>query len=142
MVWNPTGAGSPARAGSSAGRRTLWHPFAMMLAMEPATTVRFATTARALADAARAHGLTVPGFRSPPRLSGVDRTLRRRGASASIAVRVRGRPWADVLTDMVEGIVVANGLSGEAADAARAALAGAAGDELAARRSPPSSRVA
>jgi hypothetical protein len=114
----------------------------MILGMEPATTVRFATTARALAEAARANGLTVPGFRSPPRLSGVDRTLRRRGASASIAVRVRGRPWADVLADMVEGIVVANGLTGEAADTARAALAGAAGDELAARRSPPSSRVA
>lgn len=110
--------------------------------MEPATTLRFATTARALARAARANGLTVPGFRSPPRVNGVDRTLRRRGASASIAVRVRGRPWADVLADMIEGVIVANGLAGAEAAAARTALATAAGDELAARRAPPSSRVA
>jgi hypothetical protein len=110
--------------------------------MEPATTLHFAATARALAQVARARGLTVPGFRSPPRLSGVDRTLRRRGAGASIAVRVRGRPWADVLVDMIEGVVVANGLTGAEAEAARAALASAAGDELAARRTAPSSQVA
>jgi hypothetical protein len=110
--------------------------------MEPATTLRFATTARALARVARARGLTVPGFRSPPRVNGADRTLRRRGASASIAVRVRGRPWTDVLADMIEGVVVANGLTGADADAARDALASAAGDELAARRTTPSSRVA
>jgi len=114
----------------------------MIVVMEPATTVRFATTARALAQAARARGLIVPGFRSPPRVNGADRTLRRRGAGASVAVRVRGRPWADVLTDMIEGVVVANGLTGQDADAARVALSGAAGDELAARRAPPSSRVA
>jgi hypothetical protein len=114
----------------------------MIVTMEPATTVLFATTARALAQAARAEGLTVPGFRSPPRVNGVDRTLRRRGASASIAVRVRGRPWADVRADMIEGIVVANGLTGPAADAARTALSSAAGDELAARRETPSTRVA
>ncbi len=110
--------------------------------MEPATTLQFANTARALANAARANGLAVPGFRSPPRLNGVDRTLRRRGATASIAVRVRGRPWADVLADMIEGVVVANGLAGAEADAARTALSSAAGDELAARRAAPSSRVA
>jgi hypothetical protein len=110
--------------------------------MEPATTLRFAATARALAHEARARGLAVPGFRSPPRVNGVDRTLRRRGASASIAVRVRGRPWADVLVDMIEGVVVANGLTGEPAEATRAALASAAGDELAARRVPSEARVA
>src|SRR6187549_14043 len=114
----------------------------MIIPMEPATTLRFAATARALAQEARARGLAVPGFRSPPRVNGVDRTLRRRGASASIAVRVRGRPWADVLVDMIEGVIVANGLTGEQADAARAALSGAAGDELAARRGPPEARVA
>jgi hypothetical protein len=110
--------------------------------MEPATTLHFATTARILAQAARTRGLTVPGFRSPPRVNGVDRTLRRRGAGASIAVRVRGRPWADVLTDMIEGVIVANGLTGAAAEAEWAALAAAAGDEVAARRAAPSSRVA
>jgi hypothetical protein len=114
----------------------------MINTMEPATTLRFAATARALAQEARARGLAVPGFRSPPRVSGVDRTLRRRGASASVAVRVRGRPWADVLVDMIEGVVVANGLTGEQAEAARAALSSAAGDELAARRLPPEARVA
>src|SRR3954462_3373833 len=110
--------------------------------MEPATTLRFASTARALAHAARANGLVVPGFRSPPRVNGVDRTLRRRGAGASIAVRVRGRPWADVLADMIEGVVGPKGLPGAEPAAARAAWAAAAGDEVAARRAAPSSRVA
>ena len=130
-------------SGRAASRRTLWHPFAMIVGH--GTSHHRSASPPPLAPSPTPPGPTAspsPGFRSPPRLNGVDRTLRRRGASASIAVRVRGRPWADVLADMVEGIVVANGLSGEAADAARAALAGAAGDELAARRSPPSSRVA
>ena len=73
--------------------------------------LRFAVAAKAISDEARAAGLVVPGFRSPPRLTGVDRSLRRRpGATPAVAVRVNGRPIDTVVADMVEGVLVANGL--------------------------------
>jgi hypothetical protein len=85
--------------------------------------VRFAAAARALGDAARAGSLVVPGFRSPPKLSGVDRTIRRRrGGGATISVQLAARPWPAVLGDMVEGVLVANGLSGAEAMRVRTAL--------------------
>lgn len=84
-----------------------------------ATTVRFAAAVRALATASRRMGLAVPAFRSPPRVPGADRTLRRgTDGSAVVAVRRRGRPFAAVLADLVEGVVVVNDLAG--IDAARA----------------------
>src|SRR5215475_6750215 len=97
--------------------------------MEPATTLRFAAAARALTRAARLHGLVAPGFRSPPRLAGVNRSVLRRENNASIAVRVRGRPWQDVVADMVEGLLVVNGLEGASADSARDALNAALTDD-------------
>ena len=88
-----------------------------------ATSLRFAAAARALGHAARRRGLVVPGFRSPPRLPEVDRSLRRRpDGHAMIAIRLRGRPWMAVISDMVEGVVAANGLTGADADGARRAL--------------------
>ena len=88
-----------------------------------ATSLRFAHAARALGDAARARALAVPAFRSPPRLVEVDRTIRRRAdGGATVSVRLRGRPWPAVLGDMVEGVVVANGLSGADAMRVRTAL--------------------
>ena len=87
-----------------------------------ATSLRFAAAARSLAQAARLRGLVVPAFRSPPGIEGVQRTLRRRRGVPSVAVRLKERPWSAVLADMIEGIVVANGLSGAKADRARAAL--------------------
>jgi hypothetical protein len=94
----------------------------MMGGME-ATSIRFASAARTLGDAARRRGLRSPGYRSPPRLPGVERSLRRRGdGGATVAVRVRGRPWAAVLGDMVEGVIVTNGLAGADAMRARTAL--------------------
>ena len=92
--------------------------------MEPATTLRFAATARLLAREVQRRRLRVPGFRSPPRMAGVDRTLRRyqSGTGATIAVRVRGRAWVAVLADMIEGVVVVNALQGSAADELRHAL--------------------
>ncbi|HWH36109.1 MAG TPA: hypothetical protein VNT56_12420 [Acidimicrobiales bacterium] len=80
--------------------------------------------ARRLALAAGSLGLVCPSFRSPPRLAGADRSLRRRapGAPLLVSVRLRGRGRAEVLADMVEGVVVANGLVGEDARRARAAL--------------------
>lgn len=84
--------------------------------------VDFARTARVLAGVARQHGFLSPSFRSPPRLVGVDRSLRRFQSGASVAVAVRNRPWQAVLADMIEGVVVANGLHPPAADRLRAAL--------------------
>jgi len=87
------------------------------------SVLRFAETVRALGLEARRHRLKMPGFRSPPRLHGVDRSVRRRAdGGATIAVVVRGRPWAAVVADMVEGVVVANGLTGKDADQVRSKL--------------------
>ncbi|QGG95962.1 hypothetical protein [Actinomarinicola tropica] len=88
-----------------------------------ASSVRFAHAARSLGEAARGRGLVVPAFRSPPRLVDVDRTIRRRrDGGATVSVRLRGRPWPAVLGDMVEGVVVANGLTGADAMRVRTAL--------------------
>jgi len=83
-------------------------------------SVRFARAARAVAEVARAEGWATPGFRSPPRLAGVERTLRRRpDGGVVVAVRVRGRPWSAVVGDLIEGVVVANGLRGRDAQRCR-----------------------
>lgn len=72
-------------------------------------SLRFAATARALGDAARAQGLTAPAFRSPPRVPGQTRTIRRHAnGSATVAVVVRERPWNAVVADMIDGFVVVN----------------------------------
>jgi hypothetical protein len=89
--------------------------------MEP-TSLRFARIARRLAEAARAQGLRAPTFRSPPRVPGVTRTIRRGSGRATVSVVLRARPWAAVTSDMIEGTIVANGLTGVAADRARATL--------------------
>jgi hypothetical protein len=96
----------------------------MMGSMTSATgAAEFARVARRLADSARALGLVVPGFRSPPRLPGADRTIRRGGAGSSlVAVRSHDRPWAAVVADLIEGVVVANRLDQRTALRARAAL--------------------
>ena len=88
-----------------------------------ATSFRFAAAARALTTAARRAGLASPSFRSPPRLRGATRSLRRRAdGGATVAVTLRDRPWAAVLADMVEGVVAANDLAGVDADRVRAEL--------------------
>ena len=98
--------------------------------MDNAASLRFASAVRVLGPAARARGLEVPGFRSPPRVPGAERTLRRRaGGGATVAVRLHGRPFVAVLADMIEGILVANGLSGTEATRVRTALWDAVADE-------------
>ncbi|MEJ7584310.1 MAG: hypothetical protein WKF43_09545 [Acidimicrobiales bacterium] len=87
-----------------------------------ATSLQFAAAARALGVAARARSLIVPGFRSPPRLADAERTLRRWPGGATVSVRLRGRPFVAVAADMVEGILVANGLQGTQATRVRTAL--------------------
>ena len=91
-----------------------------------ATALAFAQTARRLGTAARAEGLTVPAFRSPPRLQGAVRTVRHYPGGAVISVVLRGRALTDVTADMVEGVVRANRLRGDEAGRARAALRDAA----------------
>lgn len=94
--------------------------------MRDVPVLQFAAAVRALADEARRAGLEVPGFRSPPRLPGADRTLRRRpGGPPAVAVRVTDRDFAAIAADLVEGVVVANGLAGREADRARRRLLGA-----------------
>lgn len=67
-------------------------------------------------------GVVGPSFRCPPRLVGVDRTIRRRRDGAIVSVRMRGRPWPAVVADMIEGVVVANRLEPPRSDRLRAEL--------------------
>ena len=88
-----------------------------------ATSIRFSHAARAMRLVVQQRGLDMPLFRSPPRLQGVQRSLTRRAIGAStVAVRLRQRPWAAVLADMIEGVVVVNALHGGEADELRHAL--------------------
>ena len=89
--------------------------------------LRFADTARRLGAAARAAGLVVPAFRCPPRVPGARRTVRRFPGGSVVSVALKGRSIGEVATDMVEGVLVANKLEGEAAQRFRAALSHAAG---------------
>ena len=93
-----------------------------MAVMDRSSTVRFAHAARRLGAAARAAGLTVPAFRSPPRRPGAPRTIRRLPGGPVVAVALRDRVFAEVLADMVEGIVIANRLEGPAAGRIRRTL--------------------
>jgi hypothetical protein len=90
--------------------------------MDCSTTVLFAHAARRLGAAARAAGLTVPAFRSPPRRPGAPRTIRRLPGGPVVAVVLRDRAFRDVLVDMVEGIVIANRLQDPAAARVRRTL--------------------
>ena len=96
--------------------------------MDRTSTERFAQAARRLGAAARAAGLTVPAFRSPPRRPGAPRTIRRLPGGPVVAVVLRGRAFDDVLVDMVEGIVIANQLRDPAATRVRRALLEASTD--------------
>ncbi len=86
------------------------------------TSIRFAGAARDLGRAARLCGLTPPAFTSPPRLDGFSRTIRRRPNGATVSIVIRNRPWSAVLSDMIEGTIVANGLDRKRADTVRTAL--------------------
>ena len=90
--------------------------------MESAPTVEFAAAARTLTREARRRGLTGPSYRCPPLLVGVDRSIRRRPDGAVVSIRLAGRPRGAVIADMIEGVVVANGLRPPAADRVRTEL--------------------
>jgi hypothetical protein len=89
--------------------------------------LRFADAAKRLGAATRAAGLVVPAFRCPPRVPGARRTVRRYPGGAVVSVVMRDRPWEEIAGDMVEGVVVVNGLEGEAALRMRTALLEALG---------------
>lgn len=96
-------------------------PFWHHAFVDPLSPPEFAHTVRRLKEAATAAGMRAPSFVSPPRLATADRTIRwLENGGAMVAVR-RGRRAADaVVRDMIDGVVVANRLSGsEAEDAAR-----------------------
>jgi hypothetical protein len=103
--------------------------------MESATTVEFAAAARTLTREARRRGLVGPSFRCPPRLVGIDRSIRRRPDGAVVSIRLTGRPRGAVIADMIEGVVVANELRPPAADRIRTEL-------WAALEAPPTVRSA
>jgi hypothetical protein len=94
-----------------------------MVPVETCSALDFAEMSRHLAGEARRHGLVAPGFRSPPRLQGVTRSVRRyQDGQWLVSVRCRGRSAADVAADMVDGVLVANGLEGTAAGGWRITL--------------------
>jgi len=85
-------------------------------------TLQFAAAARVLAAEARRLGHDAPAFRSPPLVLGAQRTMRRAPGGTVVAVAVRGRPFAAVLGDMVEGVVRANALTSPDSDHVRSAM--------------------
>jgi hypothetical protein len=80
----------------------------MLATVQHLPAMRFADAARRLGAAAHGMGLTVPAFRSPPRLAGATRTIRRFPGGVVVSVELRGRPFEVALRDMVEGLLVAN----------------------------------
>ncbi|MCU1355001.1 MAG: hypothetical protein JWM89_419 [Acidimicrobiales bacterium] len=87
------------------------------------SSLQFAATVRTLGAAARQRGLVVPGFRSPPRVPKAERTIRwGNDGSATVAVTVKGRPYQAVVADLIEGLVVVNGLDGTEATRMRTHL--------------------
>ncbi len=93
------------------------------------TSVDFAHAARLLGREARCRGLVAPSYRCPPRIVGVQRSVRRFPTGVVVAVQLKGRPWLAVLGDMIEGVVVANRLLPPHADRLRTDLWQALGVE-------------
>ncbi len=80
---------------------------------ELATTTDFARIGRLLTDTAAGDQVEAPGFRSPPRIPGVRRSVtRNRDGSVTVAVVVRDRPVMAVLSDMIDGVVLTSGRQG------------------------------
>jgi len=91
----------------------------------PLPATRFADVARRLGAATHEAGLAVPAFRCPPRAPGARRTIRRYPGGAVVSVRLRDGPFAEVVTDMVDGVLVANQVPETEAPRVRAVLTAA-----------------
>jgi hypothetical protein len=81
-----------------------------------------------LGAAARASGLVVPAFRSPPRVKGATRTLRRYPGGAVVSVRLRGRAYGEVVDDMIDGVLATNRVPADSSDRLRRAFRLALGE--------------
>ena len=92
--------------------------------MRTAGTTTFTSAALVLAERANELGLAAPGFRSPPRIVGLDRTVRRGrgGTGGVVAVRIADRPLTAIIGDMIEGVIVVNRLEPPEADRVRTLL--------------------
>lgn len=92
--------------------------------MRTAGTSTFTAAARVLAERASELGLAAPGFRSPPRIVGLNRSVRRgrTGTGGVVAVRIQDRPLTAVVGDMIEGVLVINRLEPPEADRVRTLL--------------------
>lgn len=94
------------------------------------SALEFANAARIIGRTARRRGLIPPSYRCPPRIVGVQRSLRRyHSGGAVVAVQLKARPWPAVLSDMIEGVVVVNSLTPPEADRVRSELWHALGGE-------------
>lgn len=102
-----------------------------MLSVMPSNLLLFGAVARALGAECRRRGLRVPAFRSPPRAADAVRAIRRwPDGGAVVLVRVRGRPVATLVADMVEGVLVANQVEGRRRRQLRAELCLSVGEVL------------
>ena len=92
--------------------------------MRPSATTKFTAAARVLAQRAAELDLVVPGFRSPPRIVGVNRSIRRSRDSEGgvVAVRLSDRPFTAAVGDMIEGVIFINRLEPPEADRVRTQL--------------------
>ena len=92
--------------------------------MTPSATTKFTAAARVLAQRAAELDLVVPEFRSPPRIVGVNRSIRRSRDSEGgvVAVRLSDRPFTAAVGDMIEGVIFINRLEPPEADRARTQL--------------------
>lgn len=76
---------------------------------KPVSSVEFALAAQQVNRLASSWGLQTCGFRCPPAVAGVNRSLRTSPEGrVTVAVLVRGRCFGDVLADVVDGVLVAN----------------------------------
>lgn len=92
--------------------------------MGASATTKFTSAARVLAQRAAELDLVVPGFRSPPRIVGVNRSIRRGrdGQGGVVAVRIADRPFTAAVGDMIEGVLHINRLEPTEADRMRTQL--------------------
>ena len=92
--------------------------------MRPSATTKVTAAARVLAQRAAELDLVVPGFRSPPRIVGVNRSIRRSRDSEGgvVAVRLSDRPFTAAVGDMIEGVIFINRLEPPEADRVRTQL--------------------
>jgi hypothetical protein len=97
-------------------------PLVHNVRMQSGNSIEFAHAARSLTREAQSRGLVGPSYRCPPRIVGVDRSIRRHATGVTVAVKLRGRPFVAVLSDMIEGVIVANLLAAPAADRLRGDL--------------------